>query len=94
MVMTMGWPQVLTGRLLSKSLLAHVLRALFGPDMEEFSTYLERVEIFFAANDVLEDKKVPVFLNAIGGKTYGVLHSMLSPDSSMTKTLTQITVKL
>ena len=39
----------------------------FRPDREELSTYLERVEIFFAANDVPDEKKVPVLLNAIGG---------------------------
>ena len=39
----------------------------FRPDSEELSTYMERVEIYFASNDVPEDKKVPVFLNAIGG---------------------------
>ena len=34
----------------------------FKPDEEEFATYLERVEIFFAANGVEDTKKVPVFL--------------------------------
>ena len=40
----------------------------FRPDSEDFSTYMERVEIYFAANDVPENKQVPVFLNAIGGE--------------------------
>ena len=39
----------------------------FRPDSEDFSTYME---IYFAANDVPENKKVPVFLNAVGGATY------------------------
>ena len=30
----------------------------FKPDEEEFATYLERVEIFFAANGVEDTKKV------------------------------------
>ena len=39
----------------------------FDPDSEELSAYLERVEIYFLANDVEEAKKVPVLLNCIGG---------------------------
>ena len=67
----------------------------FRPDSEEFSTYIHgEGRKYFAANDVPEDKKVPVFLNAIGGSTYGVLRSLLAPDSPMTKTLAQITTKL
>ena len=31
-----------------------------------------RREIFFAVNDIPAEKKVPLLLNAIGGKTYGV----------------------
>ena len=42
----------------------------FRPDSENFSTYWERVQIFFAANDVPKDKKVPVLLNAVGSTTY------------------------
>ena len=32
----------------------------FQPDAEELSAYLERVEIYFSANDVADEKKVPV----------------------------------
>ena len=60
----------------------------FCPDSEEFSTYMERVEIYFAANDVPEDKKVP------GGDTYGLLRSLVAPDSPMANTLTQLTTIL
>ena len=66
----------------------------FRPDSEDFSTYMERVEIYFAANDVPENKKVPVFLNAVGGTTYGVLRSLLAPDNPMSKTMADITKKL
>ena len=34
----------------------------FKQDADPFQAYLERVNIFFAANDIAEDKKVPVFL--------------------------------
>ena len=72
--------------------MTHSLGALheFHPDGEDFSTYMERVQIFFAANDVPEAKQVPVFLNAVGRNTYGVLRSLLSPDNPMSKSFTDI----
>ena len=66
----------------------------FRPDSEDLSTYLERVEIFFAANDVPPEKKVPVLLNAVGGTTYALLRSLLAPASPMTKTLDELTATL
>ena len=44
-------------------------------------------------NDVPEDKKVPVFLNAVGGTTYD-LRNLLAPDSPMTHTLVKIVERL
>ena len=66
----------------------------FRPDSEDFSTYMERVEIYFAANDVPEEKQVPVFLNAVGTSTYGILRSLLAPDSPISKSLPEIIAKL
>ena len=66
----------------------------FQPDAEELSAYLERVEIYFAANDVADEKKVPVLLSAIGGNTYAILRSLMAPDSPMSKTYDVITAKL
>ena len=39
----------------------------FSPDKETISNYLERVEIFFQANEIANEKKVPVFLSIAGG---------------------------
>ena len=66
----------------------------FQPDTEELAAYLERVDIYFAANDVNDEKKVPVLLSAIGGNTYGILRSLLAPESPMSKTYGEITAKL
>ena len=35
--------------------------------------YQERLEQYFIANDVADDKRVPVTLSLIGGKTYALL---------------------
>ena len=66
----------------------------FHPKSEDLMTYKERVDIFFAANDKTGDKKVPVFLNALGGNTYGVLRSLFAPDSRKSKSLAEIVAKL
>ena len=42
----------------------------YDPENGLFSTYLERVELFFNANDVADEKKVAVFLTVLGTKTY------------------------
>ena len=44
---------------------------------EAIGAYLERVE-FFQANDIMEGKKVAVFLSVIGGKAYTLLCNLLS----------------
>lgn len=38
----------------------------FNPKVGPSSAYLEQAEIFFAANSITDDKKVPIFLHAIG----------------------------
>ena len=48
------------------------------------SSYMERVELFFAAN-VADAKKVPVLLSLIGSKTYGLLRNLISPSSPAEK---------
>ena len=45
------------------------------------------------ANGVAEDKKVPIFLNSIGGTTYG-LRSLTAPDKPKDKSLDYLAAKL
>ena len=59
----------------------------FQPENELFSSYLERVELFFDANDIVDEKKVAVFLSVVGSKTYSLLRNLLAPDLPSTKTL-------
>lgn len=44
------------------------------------ANYVERLEQFFAANEVKDEKKVAVFLSIIGPTTYGVLKNLVQPD--------------
>ena len=45
----------------------------FTADVESIKAYLERVDMFFLANDIAEEKQVPVFLSVVGGKTHPLL---------------------
>lgn len=49
----------------------------FHPECKHFSVYRERVELYFIANDIPEEKQVPVFLSVIGGKVYALLRDLL-----------------
>ena len=51
----------------------------FDPKAEGISSYLERVQLYFEANSVEDDRKVPVLLTVVGAKTYETLQSLLAP---------------
>ena len=57
----------------------------FVPEKETISAYLERVEMFFLANDIGEDKKVPVLLSVIGATTYALLRNLVTPAAPKDK---------
>ena len=62
----------------------------FDPEKEKVSAYLERVQMFLVANSIEADKKVPVLLSVIGGKTYALLGSLLAPEKPKDKTFEQL----
>lgn len=62
----------------------------FDEACEDWITYVERVEQYFLANDVETNKKVPVLLTVIGGKTYSLLRTLTSPAKPSTKTFDEI----
>ena len=63
----------------------------FQQDSETIFTYLEHVQICFNANRIEEDKqKVPIFLNAVGARTYALLCDLLSPAKPTAKSFTEI----
>ena len=41
--------------------------------IEKWSSYQERLEEYFAVNDIANDKKVSALLTLLGGKTYSLL---------------------
>ena len=59
----------------------------FQSETESIAAYLERVEVFFSANDIAADKQVAVFLSVVGGKTFSLLRDLVAPAKPQEKTL-------
>jgi len=53
----------------------------FQPENESISAYLERIEMYFSANAVEEDKQVAVFLSVIGARPIRYCATSLHPRS-------------
>ncbi|XP_075743758.1 uncharacterized protein LOC142802671 [Rhipicephalus microplus] len=62
----------------------------FQQEDGNFEVYLERFEVFAAANDVAEDKKLPIFLTAIGEKAYVTLRSLLLAKTPAKTSFTEV----
>ena len=62
----------------------------YNQESELFSAYLERVNLFFSANDLEDDKKVPIFLTVVGSKTYSLLRSLVAPSLPQVKTFAEL----
>ncbi|BFY97170.1 hypothetical protein BsWGS_00210 [Bradybaena similaris] len=66
----------------------------FNPAVEEFDCYVERLSMYFEANDIKNDKHKSVFLSVIGAKHYSLLRSLCSPDTPATKSYDELVATL
>ena len=66
----------------------------FSPESDSIKAYLERVQLYFTANAVDEDKQVPILLSSIGASTYALLSDLVAPHPPSTKSLTVISETL
>ena len=57
----------------------------FCSDIEHITTYLEKMELYFIANDIADAKKAAVLLTCIGGKMYRIVNSLLAPNLPISK---------
>ena len=62
----------------------------YRPEEENISTYLDRVELFFVANEIQAAKQVLIFLNVVGATTFRLLRSLLAPDEPKTKSMADL----
>ena len=66
----------------------------FDPKSDSITAYVDRVTLFFQANEIAEGKQVAVFLSAMGPKTYSWLRSLVTPESPKDKAFTQLVAVL
>ena len=53
----------------------------FNPDLDDWSEYVERLEHYFSANDIVSsDKQRAILLSAVGASTYRLIRTLVSPD--------------
>ena len=66
----------------------------FRPGHDRLSVYLERFEMYVAANGVPNDKKAPLFLTVVGSTVFSLLHDLFQPEKLAGKTYKELTDKL
>jgi hypothetical protein len=66
----------------------------FDSTLESFENYIDRLGHYFAANDVADAKKKPVFLAACGPKVYEVLKNLCLPEDPSNFTYRECVKKL
>ena len=62
----------------------------FNPDVETVTAYLERFQLFIAANSIDDDKIVPTLLTVVGSTHYSLIRGLVSPDLPKTKTFDEL----
>ena len=62
----------------------------FNEKEEDWSSYVERIEQYFVANDIKNEKKVAVLISAMGPSTYGLLKNLTAPDKPNTKSFDEL----
>ena len=60
----------------------------YNPDTDDWSAYVERLDLFFLANEIKDDKKVAVLLTVLGTKAYSLLRTIIAPSMPAEKTYT------
>lgn len=66
----------------------------FDEAIEQWTTYIERFDHFTKANDIDEEKRVPVLLSVMGTKMYGLLRTLVAPAKPGEKTYQEIIMTL
>jgi len=66
------------------------LKFILGKD--DWEIYTERLELYFLANDVKNEKKVPILLTKINPETYKLARDLCAPKKSGEKTYDQLSL--
>ncbi|CAN8014165.1 unnamed protein product [Ixodes persulcatus] len=57
---------------------------------EDWPSYVERLEAFFSANDVVAAKRQAIFFSCCGAKTYALLRDLVKPAKPQDKSLDEV----
>ncbi|CAM4513401.1 unnamed protein product [Leuciscus chuanchicus] len=66
------------------------VRGEFVPKAESWSAYIERLELFFEANGIRQEKQVATLLSVMGATTYGLLRNLVQPEKPKDKSYKDI----
>ena len=66
----------------------------FKPEVESIKAYMERVDLYFVANEVDDAKQVPILLSSIGANTYALLSDLTAPAAPKEKSFQEISTIL
>ena len=70
---------------MATALLGHIEQ--FDPAVEQWTQYVERLEQFFVANDIIGDNKAVKwranFLSVVGHNAYNLLRSLIAPRKAV-----------
>ncbi|XP_062596796.1 uncharacterized protein LOC134258285 [Saccostrea cucullata] len=67
---------------------------VFDPAIETWTAYEKRLDNFFTANTVDDNKKVPALLSLVGPKTYALLRDLTASELPKARTYKQLTKAL
>ena len=62
----------------------------FNPDTDDWSAYVERLDSFFLANEIKDEKKVALLVTVLGTKSYSLLRNIIAPAKPVDKTYEQL----
>ena len=62
----------------------------FDPKTDTVAVCVERAELYMAANNMPEARRVAIFLNCVGKATYAIIRKLMIPDNPAEKSLKDI----
>ena len=62
----------------------------YNPETNDWSVYIERLDLFFETNEIKGEKKVAVLLTVLGTKMYSLLRTIIAPEKPTDKTYAQL----
>ncbi|GBO19057.1 hypothetical protein AVEN_43125-1 [Araneus ventricosus] len=66
----------------------------FNNEFEVFTSYIDRLEMFFETNNVQDDKKVPTMITLLSAKTYSLLKNLVETGKPKDKSFHESTAIL